>query len=442
MLIFRSTRLGSLPLSGHLTPFYDLPAEAREKVLQSWRVSYFATFRGLFKSITMLAKNAWTLTSPLFRDLSGWNDIPDDYVPGEAPDYTFKQFDAGDQPEVIETDVVIVGSGCGGGVCAEVLAKAGHRVIVVDKGHYFPPSQLPLKSDVGSYYLFDNGGIVSSDDGCLSILSGSTWGGGGAVNWGVSLQTPNYVRQEWAKKRGLPVFASQKFQDSLDRVCDFMGVSAATVRQNHRGQVLLDGAAQLGWAASPTPHNSGNKDHYCGHCHLGCGSAGKKGPAFSWLPAAARNGAEFIEGFQVEKVIFDDFASGKKASGIVGKWVSRDANGGLSGNLDQRIVRDVTIKAKRVIISGGSLWSPVILRKSGLAVSSPTTNQIKVLISKQNPQIGRNLYMHPVNVVSAFWKEDVKPWEGNGKLHLPSIGINIFSNGVYRMCHFKCMHGA
>ncbi|KAI0144733.1 GMC oxidoreductase [Pestalotiopsis sp. NC0098] len=390
------SRFGSLMISGYMTPFCDLSADAREKVIQSWQASYFSSFHSLAKSICQIATNHWVMTSPLFRSLSGWKDFPDGYKKGQAADYTFKQFEAGDEPHVIETDVVIVGSGCGGGVCAEVLAKAGHRVLVVEKGYYFPPAQLPMKQDTGGYYLFDGNGIVTSDDGSLSIMSGSTWGGGGAVNWGVSLQTPQYVRQEWSKKRGLSVFETQEFQDSLDRVCEFMGVSDDTVRQNHRGQVLLDGSKKLGYKAKVTPHNNGNKDHHCGQCHLGCGSAGKKGPAVSWLPAAAKDGAEFIEGFQVDKVTFDDFASGKKASGIKGRWVSRDADGSVSGPMEKRVTRDVEIKAKRVIISGGSLWSPVILQKSGLA----------------NPQIGRNLAMHPVTIICAYWKEDANPWEG------------------------------
>lgn len=390
------TRFGSLMISGYMTPFHDLPADAREKVIQSWQASYFTKFHGLAKSVTALASNHWVQNSPGFKNLSGWKDVPEGYKSVQVPDYTFMQFEAGTEPLTIDTDVVIVGSGCGGGVCAEVLAKAGHRVLVVEKGYYFPPSHLPMREDTGAYYLFDGNGIVTSDDGTLSIMSGSTWGGGGAVNWGVSLQPPEYVRQDWVKKHGLPVFGTQQFQDSLDRVCEFMGVSEKTVRQNHRGQVLLDGAKKLGYKAKVTPHNNGNADHYCGHCHLGCGSAGKKGPAVSWLPAAAKHGAEFIEGFQVDKVTFDDFASGQKASGIKGKWVSRDAEGGLNGPLEKRVTREIEIKAKKVIISGGSLWSPVILQKSGLA----------------NPQIGRNLAMHPVTVIFGYWKEDVNPWEG------------------------------
>ncbi|KAH8652291.1 long chain fatty alcohol oxidase [Xylariales sp. PMI_506] len=423
LLTVLSTRLGSFPVTGYLRPFYDLPLPAREAVVQSWQTSYFTALRGFAKSVMLLGKKIWLQSSPLFQQLSGFKDLPDEYETGQPGGYTFKQFPAGDGPVVVDTDVVIVGSGCGGGVCARVLAEAGHRVIVVDKGYYFPPVYLPMKSEVAEVNLFENGGLMSSDDGSLAILAGSTWGGGGAVNWGVSLQTPQYVRDEWIKKRGLSWFGTSQFQDALDEVCRFMGVSADAVRQNHRGQVLLDGAAQLGWKAKVTPHNSGNAEHHCGHCHFGCGTAGKKGPAVSWLPAASRAGAEFIEGFQVDKVEFSAFASGKKASGISGRWTSRDKDDGVSGDLKERVTRNVVINAKRVIVSAGSLWSPVILKKSGLS----------------NPQIGRNLYMHPVNVIGAFWKEDVKPWDGCAICSVVTTFENLDNEGHGTKLEPLCM---
>ncbi|KAK7994853.1 GMC oxidoreductase [Apiospora arundinis] len=407
------TKFGSLALTGQTKPFYELTGDERESVLRSWRSSLVGALRGLAKSLTSIATKTWVQTSPLFRELSGYVDIPEDYEETkkknheEKPpaEYVFKQFydyssssNGGHKQEatVVDTDVVIVGSGCGGAVCARVLAEAGHRVLVVEKGYYFPPSQLPMRSDTAETNLFLNKGVISTDDNSVSTVAGGTWGGGGSVNWGVSLQTPEYIRQDWASNRGLQFFNTPQFQFSLDRVCDFMGVSDAHVRQNHRGQVLLDGAAKLGWKAKVTPHNSGGRGHHCGHCHLGCGSSGKQGPAVSWLPAAARAGAEFIEGFEVDRIDFADFASGKKAEGVTGRWVSKDAQGGNSGPIHERTVREVVIKAKRVIVACGTLSSPLLLRKSGLA----------------NPQIGRNLYLHPVNLLGAFWNEDVNPMDG------------------------------
>ena len=45
---------------------------------------------------------------------------------------------------MIYTDVVIVGSGCGGGVSAKNLAEAGHKVIVVEKAYHYSPQHLPM----------------------------------------------------------------------------------------------------------------------------------------------------------------------------------------------------------------------------------------------------------------------------------------------------------
>ncbi len=53
----------------------------------------------------------------------------------------------------------------------------------------------------------------------------------------------------------------------------------------------------------------------------------------------------------------------------MGTWTSRDAEGNTGGPLDARTTREVVIKAKRVIVSTGTLNSPLLLRRSGLTVS-------------------------------------------------------------------------
>lgn len=291
------------------------------------------------------------------------------YEPGPHFEYEFMQFSANSEPEIIETDVVIVGSGCGGAVCAKNLAEADNRVLVVDKAYYYPPEALPMTEEEAGIHLFDSGGAIVTDDSNMTVVAGSAWGGGGTINWSASLQTQGFVRKEWAQDRGLTFFETAEFQSCLDRVCHRMGVSADHIRHNHGNEVLLEGSRKLGYHAKAVPQNTGGKEHYCGHCGIGCGAAQKQGPVVSWLPDAAKAGAKFMEGFQVDRVLFED-ANKTIAIGVEGQWVSRNSKGQVDGSLSERVVRKVVIKAKKVVISCGTLWSPVVLQNSGLKVSN------------------------------------------------------------------------
>lgn len=376
-------------MTGSCIPFHQQPPHVREAVVQGWLRSWLPTIRRAAKSLARIAQISWLMNASVFRDLTGYPVVPVDWRPGPDFDFSFLQFSARRQAEpqtakaeaavpssssssltatTVETDILIVGSGCGGGVCAKVLAEAGHRVIVVDKGYYFPPSMLPMTGGAAGRYLFD-GSVGSSVDNSVSISAGSNWGGGGTVNWSVSLQTQDFVRKEWAAQ-GLDFFDTPEYQACMDRVCKRMGVATEPVVQTHRGKALLEGSRKLGWAAQVCPQNSGGAEHSCGYCTLGCGSGQKQGPAVCWLPDAARAGAEFIEGFAVEKILFEDESDSKKATGAVGTWTSRDEEGGVTGSIEERESREVTIHAKRVIVACGSVWSPLILARSGLTVCS------------------------------------------------------------------------
>ncbi|PSN74951.1 long chain fatty alcohol oxidase [Corynespora cassiicola Philippines] len=393
LLNILNTRPGSLILTGYATPIGEQPVHVREAIIQSWATARLPLLRQLHRSLTMVTKQVWIKNTPSLTRLLGFPRVPVGMVPGKGFDYEFIQIPPGDEPEVIETDVVIVGSGCGAGVCAKNIAEAGNRVLVVEKAYHWTPDHYPMAGEDGWNHLFMNSAFIPSDDTSVSIVAGQSFGGGGTVNWSASLQTQGFVRREWADG-GLPFFTSAEFQDSLDRVCDRMGVSTEHIQHNRTNQILMDGARKLGYAHKPVPQNTGGKQHNCGHCSFGCGSCEKQGPVVSFLPDAARAGAKFLEGFHAEKILFSTKSSERVAAGIRGTWTSRDANGGVAG--EPLVQRQVIIKAKRVIISGGTMQSPLLLLRSGL----------------KNYHIGRNLHIHPVSVVGGIHEEEINPWDG------------------------------
>ena len=56
---------------------------------------------------------------------------------------------------VLDADVVVIGSGAGGGVVAGELAMAGHDVVVLEKGQYFSTSDFNGRELDGNVDLYE-----------------------------------------------------------------------------------------------------------------------------------------------------------------------------------------------------------------------------------------------------------------------------------------------
>ncbi|KAI1081402.1 long-chain fatty alcohol dehydrogenase [Whalleya microplaca] len=366
------TRIGSLISTGYFTPFNHQSLAIRGAIIQSWRKSWFL-WPALARTFVQLGTMTWSQSDPIFQGLSNYKSFAENPRSDPAPafNFNFMQFSAATEPISIETDIVIVGSGCGGGVCAKTLAEAGHQVLVVEKGYHVPPNQLPVGPESMDMLFEGRSGALSNVDGSMVVAAGSCWGGGGTVNWSASLPTPESVRREWADVNGLQFFTTSDFQGSLDRVSDFMGLGQVPTQHNHANSTLLEGSKKLGWRAKACLTNT-TAEHYCGSsCCNGCRASKKQGPSVSWLPAAVKAGAQCIEGFEVLEVLFENHKGSKKGVGIMGKWTSRDEGDSLNNPLKPNIQRLV-----------------------------------------HNPNIGKNLHLHPTCHITAVFDKDIYGWEG------------------------------
>ena len=103
----------------------------------------------------------------------------------------------------LEADVVVVGTGAGGGISAEVLAGAGLRVVMVEEGAYRTPEEIPLREPWSLSRLYRDGGAMPTRDGALTVVQGRTVGGSTVVNWTSSFRTPEQTLRHWQQHHGI-----------------------------------------------------------------------------------------------------------------------------------------------------------------------------------------------------------------------------------------------
>ncbi|MFY8130462.1 MAG: GMC family oxidoreductase N-terminal domain-containing protein, partial [Burkholderiaceae bacterium] len=83
----------------------------------------------------------------------------------------------------VETDVVIIGTGAGGGISADLLSRAGLQVLLIEEGPLRSSQDFRMQEAQAYSDLYWDSAARKTEDKAINILQGRTVGGSTTVNW-------------------------------------------------------------------------------------------------------------------------------------------------------------------------------------------------------------------------------------------------------------------
>ena len=383
------SRFVNLVLTGRPAAFRDLSPADREGYLLNWassrvplRRSAFQAFRKLLTFLAYADPGQRGSPNPLHAAIGYRPERPP--VTPQPTSVRPLALDPGGDPATLEADVVVVGSGAGGGVIAAELTRAGRSVVVLEAGPFVDETTMPTDELDAYDRLYLDHGLLTTWDGSVTMLAGTAVGGGTVVNWMTSIAAPADVRGEWAGRHGIDGIDAAEFDDDVTAIETELGVASSSVIPP-KDQVILRGAAVLDWEAAPTRRNATDCGD-CGSCPFGCPRGAKQSGIRVHLARAHAGGARIVERARVTRLLIE----AGRAVGIEATVAQTDpATGGL-------LTRRLIVHAPQVILAGGGLRTPAVLLASGL----------------DHPAIGRHLRIHPVPVIAGLFDDPIDMWIG------------------------------
>ncbi|MBL8566098.1 MAG: GMC family oxidoreductase [Hyphomicrobiaceae bacterium] len=276
-------------------------------------------------------------------------------------------------------DVVVVGSGYGGGVAASRLARAGKSVCVLERGREVQTGEFPSRFPDLKGEMQVRGKVVRTGPDTalydvrlgehMHVLVGCGLGGGSLVNAGVSLRPdarvfadevwPGEIRQDGTLDEGYRRAEAWLKPASDPRAPELVKYQALAAAGGAFGDTTIAPRVAVSFTHSISAAGIAQPAcTRCGDCCAGCNVGAKNTVALTYLPDAARHGAELFTHAKVRHV-------SKRPDG---SWIVHVTR------LDrvEGDAHDFTIEAGMVVLAAGTLGSTEILlrsRENGLALS-------------------------------------------------------------------------
>ncbi|MCM8612687.1 GMC family oxidoreductase [Accumulibacter sp.] len=287
--------------------------------------------------------------------------------------------------QTVEADVVIVGSGAGGGVTADILSASGLRVILVEEGPLRSSSDFRMLESEAYPELYQDSAARKTMDKAINILQGRCVGGSTTVNWTSSFRTPPEVFAFWQRHYGLRQLSAESMSSWFAVMEHKLWVRPWETPPNQNNKVLAAGGEKLGIPIGAIKRNVKGCWNL-GYCGMGCPTNAKQSMLLTTIPAALNRGATLYTRLRAERLRF----SGGRISAL--DCVALRPDGIHPSG------KRVQLRARHFVAAAGAIGSPALLLRSGV----PDPHRL----------LGKRTFLHPVVISSAVMPERVDAYAG------------------------------
>ena len=287
-------------------------------------------------------------------------------------------------------DVVVVGSGAGGGVVAGELADAGVNVLLLESGPHKTAADFMRWEARANQELWWPPAFAeppASDEAPLIVFRGHCVGGTTTINTKVALRPSAQDYEKWHMAGGLVGDSGKPFAESdllahIERVERRLGVRVRTDWQQCV-HTVEPGFRALGAELEPVMSYTDSNCMRCGSCLQGCPTNAGKSTLNTYIhPPWATGQLELRAGCPVTRVVIDDGGERPRATGVEY----------LDGDGERH-----KVDAGAVVVAAGTMATPQLLIRSGVPEAAGRSPSAVL--------IGRHIGWHPARLVEGLFDE-------------------------------------
>ncbi len=281
----------------------------------------------------------------------------------------------------IKHDIIVVGSGPGGALTANILKENGHDLILIDSGAFYNILNTDHYSIMEMEKKYKFGGITPTyGNPKITYVEGECVGGGSEINSGLYHRLPDDILNNWVKDYHVKNLSNSDLNEHYNQIEKDITVSYYPNDNDipKASKKLHEGAQKLGWESKEIPRWF-KYDNY--------GQSGiKQSMTETYLAHYIKN-------------------DGKVYSNTKALKIEKNKKGWRIICLNKEDGNKIILDANYVFLCAGSINTPFLLRNSGF--KNNIGNSLKVhptikVIAKFSEKINSDTMGVPVHQVKEF----------------------------------------